>query len=297
MGVHNQVGYPQHYSTPSGSSGGLEHEETLKTNRFGEDHKYTNSGTVRGGNSLYEQTVNGFEASIRRSLTIKIYLTLAIMIMGTAILTIGLYILLTTVIFKVYNGVIQSNMLLAYFITEVVLAVVGSIGFVVISCINACCMDSIGKCGTITLLILGPVFSSMLFTSLSMLTSIVIFGSSLLCVLLILIFCTSVALCIKSETKVWVMILIAVGCSQLLWLLYPILFVWNLFTVPGSYSIISIVISVLLCLIYTLYLVIDIWLALNKSACSDWAKYVLKIYSDVVYLLISIMRLMGSSRR
>ncbi|EFO63423.1 Hypothetical protein GLP15_3739 [Giardia lamblia P15] len=297
MTSYNQTGYSQPYLAPGRSNGRQENEETLRLNRIGEDYKYMSSDNMRSRDSLYEQTVNGFEASIRRSLTIKIYLTLAIMIMGTAILTIGSYILVTTVIFKAHDGVISPELLLTYFITEVSLIVVGCIGYIVVSAINSCCMDSIGKCGTITLLIIGPVFSSILFTGLSMVTNIVVFGSSLLCVLFILIFCTSIALCIKSETKVWMMILIAVCCSQLLWILYPMLFIWRLFESQKSYTITTVVVSVCICLVYALFLVVDVWLAVNKSTCSDWAKYTLKIYSDVVGMLMVLMRAMHVGRR
>lgn len=297
MTSYDQARCPQPYLAPAGSSRRQENEETLRMNRIEDGHKYTSNVNTRGSNSLYEQTVNGFETSIRRSLTIKIYLTLAIMIMGTAILTIGLYILVTTVIFKVHNGVVSPELLYTYFITEVILIAVGCIGYIVISMINSCCMDSIGKCGTITLLIIGPVFSSILFIGLSMVTNIIVFGSSLLCVLFILVFCTSIALCIKSETKVWVMILIAICCSQLLWLLYPMLFIWNLFGSQKSYSITTVVVSVLICLVYALFLIVDVWLAVNKSTCSDWAKYTLKIYSDVVGMLVVLMRAMHVGRR
>lgn len=252
---------------------------------------------TENGKSFQKQEINSFETSIRRSLTIKIYLTLAILILATTIMTIGLYFSLIKFVFKIENGIVSQESRVAYLATEITFIVVGVIGYTTISIINMCCMGSIGRCGTFTLLILAPIFSSLLFTGLSMLTDIVVFASSLLCVFCILIFCTSIALCLKKDAKIWIAILIAVVLSQLLWMLYPILVIWKLVGNGKTYTIMNVVSSVLICLVFSIYLIVDTWLALNKSTCSEWAEYALRIYTDIVNMLIVMMNVIGIGRR
>lgn len=269
--------------------------EELYQMRRASTHEYNDY--AKDGNDFQRQEVMSFEASIRRSLTIKIYTTLTILIIANTIMTIGLYLLLTKFAFKSENGVIKPELYTAYLATEIALVIVGTIGYTAISIINVCCMNCIGRCGTFTLLILAPIFSSLLFTGLSMLTDIVVFGSSLLCVFCILLFCTSIALCLKKDAKIWIAILVAFCISQLLWILYPILVVWRLLGDTKTYTIMSVVSSVLICLVFSIYLIVDTWLVLNKSTCSEWAEYALRIYTDIVNLLVTMMNLIGIGRR
>lgn len=296
MAHPNLANQPEYQpSSPVPPYGAVGQQETLNFNRFPSNQVYSSASLY--DNSFANKATADFDAMIRRSLTIKIFVTLAIMTFGSTCFTIALYFILLKAVFRVPDDDMETiRLLLPFLITAYSLVIAGAIGYVIITCINSCCRPR-GKCGTMSLLVIGSLLSGIFFTGLSMIFSVVAFATAMFATVCVLVFCTFVAMCIKSQKSIWVMVGISVGTSQILWILYPMIFIWNLFGGYVGRTMANVVLPVILCLLYTLEMIIDVWYTMKVSSCSDWPEYVLKIYTDVVCLVVVFINLMSAGRR